>query len=104
MIQYLINLLRKQTHQEFPNYIKLVFKAEDFKGNSYTDVSDCAITRAVKRQLKLDHVITGPYDVTINDKKFAIIGEFGPDKFYLFKEKLTKNPDKELHINLMKLY
>ncbi len=52
------------------NKIKILFKPEDFQGNEFNDVHDCAISRAIKRELNPESVLVGGFtvDVYIDDK------------------------------------
>ncbi len=78
--------------------IEILLRPEDFIGNDYSDIDDCALTRAAKRHFKTDKLTCDPYELHILDtyrmikKVFLIKDNFGVDDFNFVRNEYKKDP------------
>jgi len=84
--------------------LKLELKVVDFHGTHFEDNCDCAISKAIKRQLKAEEVCECVDNVTVDGKRFT--HEFyGCDEFKedRLKSESLLNDETVRIINLIKL-
>lgn len=71
--------------------ITVTLLSKDFENCSYGNGRDCALARAIKRDLKTDDVYVNPVSVEVDVERYDIEKGFRASQFYDLKAKFHNN-------------